>query len=234
MSAWNVLQIAVDFLFFAGIGLCIIKLRARREEDPRLSYGLKLLQNKIAVLEDLSDKTEVQVKQLVVLLERKMTELQQGVQGADAQLARIDQAMGKTLEVATIFQEQVPHQEILERKVANKYINAARLAHQGVPSDQIQQQIDLPQAELDLIVKLNKENLTFSEEHLPAWVEKHPLENNPQLFEAPKVDMTALEKLGEDFRKACKDFEDKAKAKEKAPKAPDVVAYQFKKQNDYL
>jgi hypothetical protein len=222
----------MDFLLFAGLGLCVVKLRARREEDPRLSYGLKLLQNKIAVLEDLSDKTEVQVKQLVVLLEKKMSDLQERVQSADQQLGRIDQAMGKTLEVAQVFQEQIPHQEILERKVTNKYINAARLAHQGLPPEQIQQHIDLPQAELDLIVKLNKDGLQFNEEHLPAWVGKHPIETNPQLFTAPQVDMDSLQKLGDDFRKACKDFEAKAQAKEEANQPPDVVAYQFKKYND--
>lgn len=234
MSAWSVLQIALDFLFVAGIGLCIIKMRTRREEDPRLSYGLKLLQNKIAVLEDLSDKTEVQVKQLVVLLENKMKDLQQRVHEADSQLGRIDQAMSKTMQVATVFQEQVPHQEIIERKVTNKYINAARLAHQGLAKEQIQQHIDLPTAELDLIVKLNRDNLTFTEDHLPAWVDKHPLENNEKLFAAPQVDMESLQKLGEDFRKACKDFEDKALAKEKAEQPPDVVAYQFKKYNDHI
>jgi len=232
MTALTVLQIALDFLFIAGIGLCVVKMRARREEDPRLSYGLKLLQNKIAILEDLSDKTEVQVKQLVVLLDKKMTDLHERVQNADQQLQRIDQAMSKTLEVANVFQEQIPHEQIVERKVTNKYINAARLAHQGLPPEQIQQHIDLPQAELDLIVKLNKDNLQFQEDHLPAWVGKHPVETNPQLFAAPQVDIGSLEKLGEDFRKACQDFEQKAQAKEKAEQPPDVVKYQFKKYGD--
>lgn len=233
MGVWSFLQLALNFLFFAGIGLALIKLRARREEDPRLSYGLKLLQNKIAVLEDLSDKTEVQVKQLVALMENKMRDLQQRVRETDAQLARIDQAMGKTLEVAQIFQEQVPHQEILERKVTNKYINAARLANQGYEIQDIQQHVDLPPAELDLIVKLNKDNLMFSEDHLPAWVNKHPLENE-KLFEPPQVDMESLQKLGDDFRKACQQFEEKNQTKDKPSTTSDVVPYQFKKHNDYF
>jgi len=234
MSAWSVLQVALDFLFVAGIALCVLKMRTRREEDPRLSYGLKLLQNKIAVLEDLSDKTEVQVKQLVALLEKKMADLQKQITHADSQMGRIDQAMNKSMEVAQVFQEQIPHQEILDRQFTNKYINAARLAHQGLSRDQIQQKVDLPQAELDLIVKVNRDNLQFSEEHLPAWVEKHPLEQNPNLFQAPQVDMDSLQKLGDDFRKACKDFEEKAAARDKQPEQPQVIPYQFKKYNDLI
>lgn len=232
MGVWAVLQIALNLLFLASIGICIIKLRGRREEDPRLSYGLKLLQNKIAVLEDLSDKTEVQVRQLVVLLENKMRDLQQRVQEADGQLSRMDQTLSKTMEVANIFQEKVPHEEIVERKVTNKYINAARLAHHGASMQEIQQRVDLPQAELDLIVKLNKEQLTFSEDHLPAWVDRHPIESNQKIFEPPHVDMESLQRLGDDFRKACKDFEEKTAAR--TPPEPEVVPYQFKKHNGYV
>ena len=41
-----------------------VKLFKRKQDDPRMSRGLQLLQSKIAVLEDLSDRTELQVKQL--------------------------------------------------------------------------------------------------------------------------------------------------------------------------
>jgi hypothetical protein len=236
MTILGIVQVAFNILFFAGIALCFIKLKGRREEDPRLSYGLKLLQNKIAVLEDLSDKTELQVKQLVILLESKMRDLQHKVTAADTQMARIDHSMNKTMEVAHIFQEQVPHEQIMERKTTNKYINAARMAHQGLSFQDIQQQVDLPHAELDLIVKLNREQLMFSEDHLPAWVEKntankHPVEANQNIFVPPQVDIASLEKLGQEFKQACKDFEQKINPPAKAE--PEVVPYQFKKMNEH-
>lgn len=231
MTIFSILQVAFNLLFFAGIALCFIKIKGRREEDPRLSYGLKLLQNKIAVLEDLSDKTELQVKQLVVLLETKMRDLQQKVKDADAQLIRIDQSLHKTLEVSQIFQEQVPHEQIMERKVTNKYINAARLAHQGISYQDIQKQVDLPAAELDLIVKLNREQLMFSEDHLPAWVDKHPVEARENLFAPPQVDIASLEKIGEEFRQACKEFESKIQPQDNEP---EIVPYQFKKMNEHF
>lgn len=248
----SILQIALNILFLAGIGLAFAKLRRRREEDPRLSYGLKVLQNKISVLEDLSDKTEHQVKHLMAIIDSKVKDLQVRLQESDGQLQRIDQAMNKTMEIAHIFENRVPHEEILERQVSNKYISAARLAHQGMGVDAIQKQIDLPKAELDFIVKVNKEQLMFNEEHLPAWAQQHPLQPNPSLFEAPKVDIGELERLGDEFRRACKDFEEKSTASAPQvvptkmkyafeepspqlpvePKKPEVVPYQFKKYSD--
>ncbi len=228
MTILGIVQVALNVLFVAGIALCFFKLKGRREEDPRLSYGLKLLQNKIAVLEDLSDKTELQVKQLVILLETKIRDLQHKVTAADTQMARIDHAMNKTMEVASIFQDQVPHEQIMERKTSNKYISAARMAHQGQSFQDIQKQVDLPHAELDLIVKLNREQLMFSEDHLPAWVEKHPVEANQNIFVPPQVDIASLEKLGQDFKQACKDFEQKMNP---AKAEPEIVPYQFKNIN---
>lgn len=245
MTIWTVAQFALNLMFIAGIALCMIKVRVRREEDPRLSYGLKLLQNKLAILEDLSDKTDHQVKQLMALLESKMRDLQARVQDADSKLKAIDQAVAKTMEAASIFREQMPHEQIVEQKVTSKYVNAARMAHQGYTREQIRAQIDLPDAELDLIMKVNRDQLMFSEEALPAWVEKHPLETNPQLFTPPQVDIEALSKMGDDFKKACEDFARKAdqfqaeaRPAQVAPTpskpAPTVVPYQFKRHDDIV
>lgn len=232
MTIWTVAQFAFNLIFLAGIALCLIKVRARKEEDPRLSYGLKLLQNKLAILEDLSDKTDHQVKQLIALLETKMRDVQARVQDADSKLKAIDVAMNKTIEVATIFKEQIPHEEIVEQKVTSKYVNAARMAHQGYKREQIQAQIDLPDAELDLIMKVNRDQLMFAEDALPAWVDKHPLENNPQLFTPPKVDVAALSKMGEDFKRACEDFAKKAETSKPEQQKSPVVPYQFKRHDD--
>lgn len=209
MSIWIILLIAVNILMLAGLGVCYVRLQDKREDDPRLSYGLKLLQSKISVLEDLSDRTEVQVKQLLTLLEKKLHEVKARVEDADTKINHINQSMKKTLEVAEIFQAQIPHEEIVERQVSNKYIKAARLANQGKSIDEIQQQVDLPAGELDFIYKVNKDQLVFSEEHLPSWVDKHPLENKTELFEPPSVNMDSLEKLGREFKEACKSFADK-------------------------
>jgi mannose/fructose/N-acetylgalactosamine-specific phosphotransferase system component IIB len=235
MTIWTVAQFALNLIFLAGIALCIIKLRARREEDPRLSYGLKLLQNKLAILEDLSDKTDHQVKRLITLLESKIKEVQSKVTDADSKLNAINEAMIKTLEVATIFKEQIPHEQIVEQKVTSKYVNAARLAHQGYTRDQIQKTVDLPDAELDLVIKLNRDQLMFAEEELPAWVDKNPIESSPDLYTPPSVDVNALSKMGDEFKKACEEFAKKNTEPEKPEKTgPMVVPYQFKRHDDIV
>ncbi len=234
MTVWMVAQFALNLILIAGVALCLIKVRARKEEDPRLSYGLKLLQNKLAILEDLSDKTDHQVKQLLALMEAKMRDVQVRVGEADHKLKSIDAAIAKTMEAAHIFRAENPHEEIVEQKVTSKYVNAARMAHQGYSRQQIQSQIDLPDAEIDLIMKVNRDQLMFAEDQLPGWVEKHPLENNPDLYTPPQVDVAALDKMGADFKKACDDFAKKAEAQKSEKQAPAVVPYKFKRYDDIV
>lgn len=230
VSIWIILLVAVNILMMAGLAICFVRLREKRADDPRLSYGLKLLQSKISVLEDLSDKTDIQVKQLLLLLENKIGELKTRSDDANKKIEVINQSMKKTLEVAEIFQTQVPHEEIVDRKVTNKYIQAARLAHRGESLQSIQTQVDLPAGELELIHKVNKEQLTFSEEQLPAWAEKHPLEQKEELFSAPKVDTDSLDELARDFKQACQDFAEKEDVDEgPSGDTSKVVAYQFKR-----
>jgi len=61
VSFWILLQVVFDFLALAGVVAVWIKITRPSKDDPRLSRGLQLLQTKISVLEDLSDRTETQV-----------------------------------------------------------------------------------------------------------------------------------------------------------------------------
>lgn len=176
MSFWVLTQVLVDLILVAGCVGAWIRLQRPQKDDPRLSKGLQLLQSKIAVLEDLSDRTEVQVQQLTTLLEQKVREIQQQVQNSDKQLQKIEQAMQKSLEVAKIFQDRIPHNEIVERQSTIKYVKAARLAHQGMSVQEIAAQVDLSLGEIEMIAKVNKDQLMFCEESLPEWAQAstHP------------------------------------------------------------
>lgn len=171
MSFWVLLQIVVDFILVAGVVGLALRLQRPQKDDPRMSKGLQLLQSKIAVLEDLSDRTELQVNQLTALLEQKCRELQQQVQYSEKQLVKIDQSMQKSLEVAKIFQDRIPHNEIVERQNTIKYVKAARLAHQGLSVQEIASQVDLSAGEIEFISKVNKEKLMFCEDSLPEWAQ---------------------------------------------------------------
>lgn len=169
MSFPVVLQVLVNLAFAVSIVVIFARLRRPAKDDPRLSKGLQLLSSKIAVLEDLSDRTESQVNQMLTLLDQKSRELQSKIALADQQVNAIRQSMDQSLEVATIFQDKIPHTEIIERQNSVKYIRAARLAHAGVSVAEIAREVDLPLSEIEFIAKVNHDSLSFREEELPAW-----------------------------------------------------------------
>jgi hypothetical protein len=159
---FNIVVLTLIFVVFA-------RLRRPAKDDPRLSKGLQLLSSKIAVLEDLNDRTESQVQQMLTLLDQKSRELQQKIMNAESQVLQIQQSMSQSLEVAQIFQDKIPHSEIIERQNSVKYIRAARLAHQGLSVEDIMREVDLPRGEVEFIAKVNRDQLSFREEDLPAW-----------------------------------------------------------------
>lgn len=218
-------------LLFAMVGILIVAvgglyarfLRAP-QEDPRLSRGLQLLQSKISVLEDLSDRTDAQVKQLTKLLETKISQIQAKIQEAETQISRVESSMEKSREVASIFQDKIPHDEIVERKNTIKYIQAAKMAHKGHSVDEILAKLDLPRAEAEFIAKVNRQQLMFDESQLPVWAksdlsriesispaqslsEKPGLPSIEQALSIPSNTYESLKKLGDEFRLACREFE---------------------------
>ncbi|WII70754.1 DUF2802 domain-containing protein [Bdellovibrio sp. 22V] len=239
MSFWFLLQVLMNLILLSGVIGLWVRLNRPPKDDPRLSKGLQLLQSKIAVLEDLSDRTETQVNQLTALLEQKVKDIQTKIQASDKQLAKIEQSMQKSLEVAKIFQDRIPHTEILERQNTIKYVKAARLAHQGLSVDEIAQQVDLSRGEIEFIAKVNRDQLQFCEDSLPEWVQEEagqettamttqdlsdvddmsfmsPLQREApdmsNVFEVPRADQEALKKLGEAFKAACQEVKEQEEA----------------------
>lgn len=169
MNSWWLLQVFVDVCAFVGLTVVWIRLRRPPQDDPRLSRGLQLLQSKISVLEDLSDRTDAQVKQLSHLIEQKARLLQNKIIESEHQIQRVDQSMKRSKEVAEIFQDKIPHQEIIERQNTVKYVTAAQMAHAGKTVAEIAEAVDLPAGQIELIAKLNREQLVFDPDALPEW-----------------------------------------------------------------
>ena len=170
MNFWLLSLSLLNILLLAYIGFSHLIKNKTKTEDNRLTKGLQLLQNKISILQDLSDKTDEQVRKWVHVIEQKSNEIQGSLLKSDEKIAQIENALSKALDVSKIFYEQVPHVEMAERQKTNKYVQAARLAHQGFSSDQISQKVDLSTAEIEMIAKMNREELQFAEDSLPAWV----------------------------------------------------------------
>lgn len=220
---WQVLQWLINIVLLGFMGFSVARLFRRPQEDPRLSRGLQLLQSKISVLEDLSDRTDHEVRQLMQILDHKVMEINQKLAAVDQKLMEVDSSIERSLETAQIFQDRIPHHEIIERRNTINYVKAARLAHQGMTLDQIATQVDLPRGELELLVKLNRSELMFSEENLPEWVKRgvesgadyeaadhavehpveHPVEHRADHFTGPDM----MRSMGEKFRQALNEFD---------------------------
>ena len=169
MSTWTLIQIVFDLFMACGLFVIVMRMNRAPKDDPRLSRGLQLLQSKISVLEDLSDRTETQVNQLTAILESKLREVQAKVELADRHVHEIRVSMDRSLEVAQIFQDKIPHKEIIERQNTIKYVQAARLAHSGASIEDLAKQVDLPRGELEFIASVNRDRLMFTESELPEW-----------------------------------------------------------------
>ena len=170
------LQIIFNIFIVVGVALYFIRKNRPQKEDPRLSRGLQLLHSKIAVLEDLSDRVETQVKQLSAILEEKTKEVHQAIEEAESQIHEIERCRTKSLEVAEIFQDRIPHEEIIERQTTAKYIKAAKMAHAGKSVAEIAQELKMPKSEIEVIVSINEKEFVFGDDSLPAWADDNEKE----------------------------------------------------------
>lgn len=169
MGLWSLLQLMLDVALILGVGILWYRFKRPAAEDPRLSRGLQLLQSKIAVLEDLSDRTDHQVKTLSHLLDQKAIALQGQMMASEHQVRKIEQTMEKNL---STIEEYANEKVLLERDDTAKYVQAAQMAHSGVSVDSIQKEVQLPREQLELISKMNKQQLMYDQTQLPSWVTK--------------------------------------------------------------
>lgn len=170
MNYWLLSLCLLNVLLMAFIGFNHLSQKRGKIEDNRLTKGLQLLQNKISILQDLSDKTDEQVRKWVHVIEQKSHDIQRQLHTSDEKILQIEELMSKATEISKVFYERVPHAEMAEREKTSKYVQVAQLANQGFSIEQISQTIDLSLAEIEMITKMNREELQFSEKNLPGWV----------------------------------------------------------------
>lgn len=216
MTSMTMVQIFINVSLAVGLGFLFVRLFRPQKDDPRLSRGLQLLQSKISILEDLSDRTDHQFKQMGLLLDEKSKEVQNQITNAQDQIYKLGESMKKSQDVARIFQDKIPHEEIIERQNTVKYVRAAQMANQGYTAAEIQKAVDIPASELDFIVKVNRDRLMFSVDKLPDWIKNElqataaptPIVEKAyrEAFEPLPDSTQTLAKIGEEFRKAVQDM----------------------------
>jgi hypothetical protein len=181
----------LQLLSFAGLIVLWNRTKRNVDDDSRRSRALQFLESKIAVFEDISDRTELQVKQLTEMMENKICDLQRKIDEADSVLQKISQSMKKSIEVAQIFQDKIPHEEILERQNTVKFVKAALLANEGKTVDEIAQAVDLPRAQIEFVVKVNSDKLSFDISQMPEWLKSELNKDSSSkhsLFEKKSLD----------------------------------------------
>jgi hypothetical protein len=233
VTIWTLIQIICDVTFMAGFAVVAIRLKRPPQDDPRLSRGLQLLQTKITILEDLSDRTDQQFKQLNGMLEQKTRQLQNKILEAEQEVLKIDHSMHKSMEVAEIFQDKIPHEEILERQRTIEYVKAAKMANSGMSVEDIIPHVNLPVDQVELIAKFNRDQLMFDETQLPDWALKPSLDVAPvnnasyglgnvdfvNSLETTPTDLTHMQKVERDFRESVEAARAAAEAEEAAARA---------------
>jgi mannose/fructose/N-acetylgalactosamine-specific phosphotransferase system component IIB len=185
----------INIFLAVGLGFLFVRLFRPQKDDPRLSRGLQLLQSKIAILEDLSDRTDHQFKQMGLLLDEKSKEVQSHITSAQEQIYRLGESMKKSQDVARIFQDKIPHEEIVERQNTVKYVRAAQMANQGYSVADIQKEIGIPASEAEFIYKVNKDRLMFSVENCQIGLRTKFRQLNHRLLLWKKL----IEKLSNHF-----------------------------------
>lgn len=203
MSTWVLAAIVIQIFLVLSVVILWLKQMRPPKDDPRLSRGLQLLQSKIAVLEDLSERTERQVTQLTHFLDERSKHLQTKVLHAEELLVKIDHSMKKSLDVAAIFQDKIPHEEIIERNQTQKYVTAAKMANEGRSVDEIVQALGIPRSEVEFIAKVNRNELAFEPALLPEWAKP-----KDEVFQAQSPDLSSLKRAEENFRQTVKEAED--------------------------
>ena len=69
MNYWLLTLSMINILLLTFVLFSWLTKNKSRVEDQRLTKGLQLLQNKISILQDLSDKSDEQVRKWVHLIE---------------------------------------------------------------------------------------------------------------------------------------------------------------------
>ena len=197
----------MNVLFLVGILVCIAKIFKDKEDDPRLNQGLRLLQSKISILEDLSDHTENQVKQLMMLLDKKLHEVRSTLNTVNEHISEVGRSIEKSQKMAEIIQNEIPHSAIVEKNLENKYIRAAQMAHAGHSVEDIVTQLGIPKAEAELISKVNRKKCLYEGEKNQPTVKDRIFSKS---LELPAMETSSIDKTQLNFHQAVHNHKDKS------------------------
>jgi hypothetical protein len=176
-------QVIFDLAFIATATLLLIeRSKVKTAEDPKLSRGLQLLTSKIAILEDLMDRSEVMTKQMTQIIDNKQQDIQERIEEAEVHLHKMRKATEKTQQAVKSAQENIPG--------AAKFSQASQLIHQGLSLKEIEKTVDIPRGELELLMKVDRERQRQKKEAPPPQPE---IETVREQFHIDEIEMAPKE-----------------------------------------
>ncbi len=155
--AWA-LQWLVNLVLAMACFIAWMRLRKREQDDPKLARSFQLVQSKIAVLEDFSDSLEKQMRFHQGVLDQKIKDISEKIEEADKKISEIGVSIQKSVEVANLFEDRIPHEDVIERKRTEQYMRAAELAAQSKSVQDIAKEVDLTIPEIEFIAKVKNPN----------------------------------------------------------------------------
>lgn len=199
-STWLLVLTVFNLVVLSVLTIQVFLKLKEKKEDLRLAKGLQLLQNKISILQDLSDKTDHQVHKIVQVIDKKSSDIQTNIALIDAKIANVEGLIIRATEISKAAAQQMPPQNISDMQKTSLHVQAAKLANQGFSKEQIGDKVDLNPAEIDLIFKVNKDQLQFAEDQLPGWLGGMTVDNNElstfgNLIKAQKAQSTLVSTL---------------------------------------
>ena len=161
ITLWIVIQTIVDFLILLVVLLYILERKNRQKEGQNIKLRKKETQELVQSLDRLiteSERASIDISDKALLSQKKITELldrlevkQKELQEEEKKAALLLEEIKNQLEADEGKKESVLSEE-------DKYSKAAKLAKNGLNSEEISRQLDLPKGEVELILDLPLRN----------------------------------------------------------------------------
>ena len=162
ITLWIVIQTIVDFLILLVILLYILERKNRQKEGQNIKLRKKETQELVQSLDRLiteSERASIDISDKALLSQKKITELLDQLEVKQKELQEEEKKVALLLE--EIKKNQLEADEGKKESVLSeedKYSEAAKLAKNGLNSEEISRQLDLPKGEVELILDLPLRN----------------------------------------------------------------------------
>lgn len=161
MSIFLMVLTCLNIILVLGLSFSVFLRVKEKKEDQRITKGLQLLQHKISILQDLSDKTDEQVQRLVFMLDSKSNELRRLTLEASQAALNAQQTLQNTpKEMPAVLNTVAPMDELSQfvqaLSLQNEKIKAPQASMMAASTPALSSASPMPQ---DFVINSSEENI---------------------------------------------------------------------------